>query len=98
MAFVQIMEITTSRIDEFERLAERWRQATEGRRTLRREIVARDRANPNRYLMLAFFDSYESAMENSALPETQELSTHFSDFVDAPVGFTDLDIVSDRTD
>ena len=51
-------------------LDDEWEQATEGKRTLRRSIITRDRNDPDRYLILAFFDSYESAMENSNLPET----------------------------
>ena len=43
MAFVQIMEITTSKYDGIADLDRQWREATEGKRTLRREIIARDR-------------------------------------------------------
>ena len=82
MTFVQIMEITTSKYDTVADLDRQWRAATEGKRTLRREIVARDRNNPDRYVVLAFFDSYESAMENSNLPETQEFSARFDEFTD----------------
>ena len=32
---------------------------------------AADRSQPGRYFAIVFFDSYESAMENSSLPETQ---------------------------
>jgi hypothetical protein len=69
MAFVQIIECRTGEFDKIQQLEEEWRAATEGKRTLRRSIVARDRADPNRHLILAFFDSYEAAMENSNLPE-----------------------------
>jgi len=40
-------------------------------RTVRRELLARDHSDPGRYFAIAFFDSYESAMENSDLPETR---------------------------
>ena len=53
MAFVQIMEITSSKYDAIADLDRQWRAATEGKRTLRREIVARDRNNPNRYIVFA---------------------------------------------
>ena len=68
----------------------------EGKRTLRRSIVTRDRKDPNRYLILAFFDSYESAMENSNLPETNEFGQRQAALLDAPMVFTDLDVVDDR--
>jgi hypothetical protein len=96
MAFLQIMELNTSRFEEMERLSDEWRKATEGKRTLRREIVARDRNDPTRHLVLAFFDSYESAMENSNLEETGRISAGMAGVVDSPVVFTDLDILEDR--
>ena len=96
MAFVQIMEIRTSKFDEIQKLEDKWRAATEGKRTLRRSIVARDRNDVTRYLIFAFFDSFESAMENSNLPETSEFGVGQSAFVDGPVSFTDLDVISDQ--
>lgn len=95
MAFVQIMDIHTSNFDALLDLDRQWRAATEGKRTLRREVVAQDRSDPNRYLILAFFDSYESAMENSNLPETGEIAGRFGDFTDRPVAFSDFDIIQD---
>ena len=69
----------------------------EGRRTLRRSIVTRDRNDADRYLILAFFDSYESAMENSQLPETQAFAERFNAVVDRPMAFHDLDVVDDQS-
>jgi len=90
------MEITTNRYDDIIDLERQWEAATEGQRTLRRQIVARDRSNPNRHLVFAFFDSYESAMENSSLPATQEFASRFNEFVDSPITFQDLDVVEER--
>ena len=73
------------------------RAATEGRRTLRRSIVAQDRNDPSRYLVFAFFDSFESAMENSNLPETAEVSGKMQSFVDGPMVFHDLDVIEERS-
>jgi hypothetical protein len=97
MEFIQIIECRSSRLDELTELREQWGKATEGKRTLRRSIVARDRNDPNRYLILAFFDSYESAMDNSNLPETSEFAQKQAALVDAPMIFTDLDVVDDRS-
>jgi hypothetical protein len=58
--------------------------------------VARDRNDPTRYLVLAFFDSYESAMKNSNLPATTEFGQKQSALLDAPMQFTDLDVIDDR--
>ena len=72
MSFVQIIDMRTKNVDEIQNLEREWEKATEGKRTLRRSIIGRDRNDPDHYLVLAFFDSYESAMTNSNLPETTE--------------------------
>ena len=97
MSFIQIIECHTSRIAELQALDDEWEQATEGRRTLRRSIIAQDRSDPNRYLVLALFDSFESATENSNLPETAEVSAKMAALVDGPMVFHDLDVIEDRT-
>jgi hypothetical protein len=97
MEFIQIIECRTSRFDELKALEEQWEQATEGKRTLRRSIVARDRNDPTRYMILASFDSYDSAMVNSNLPETDELGQRQAALLDSPMIFTDLDVVDERS-
>jgi hypothetical protein len=97
MTFIQIIDCHTSKPDELLALETEWRAATEGRRTLRRSIVTRDRSDPNRYLVLAFFDDYDSAMHNSGLPETAEFGRKQALVLDAPMSFTDLDVVEDQT-
>ena len=93
MAFIQIIEMKTSKIDELTALEEQWKKATEGKRTLRRSIVTRDRNNPNRHLILAFFDSYESAMENSNRPETGQFAEQMQKLCDGPPKFVNLDVI-----
>jgi hypothetical protein len=95
--FVQIIECRTHQFDEIDKLEKDWLAGTEGRRTLRRQIIARDRSDSTRYLIFAFFDSYESAMENSNLPETAEFGHMQNQFLDGPMMFTDLDVVSEDT-
>jgi hypothetical protein len=96
MEFIQIIECRTSRVDELTALEDEWETATEGKRTLRRSIITRDRNDPNRYLVLAFFDSYDSAMVNSNLPETGEFGRKQAALLDGPMVFTDLDVIDDR--
>jgi hypothetical protein len=98
MGFIQIIEAHSPDVDALRAIDDEWRRATEGKRSLRRAIVASDRHDPNRYLILAFFDSYESAMANSALPETQEFAQKWAAAVDGPLTFHDLDVLDDRTD
>jgi hypothetical protein len=95
MGFIQIIDFHTSDIEGLKKADEEWRAATEGKRTLRREIVTRDRNDPSHYVILAFFDSYESAMENSALPETQASAEQYAALSEG-VSFADLDIIDER--
>jgi hypothetical protein len=95
MEFIQILELRTSNIDKIRAMEDEWRRATEGKRTLRRSIICRDRSDANRYLVLAFFDSPESAAINSELPETAAFASQTSAIVDAPLVFQDLDVVAE---
>lgn len=97
MDFIQILEFRTSDIDKMQALENEWRDASVGKRTLRRSILCRDRNDKNRYLVFAFFDSPESATVNSALPETTSFANRVNEIVDAPISFQDLDVVDDRT-
>jgi hypothetical protein len=97
MAFMQIIEFRTSDVDAFRKIDEEWRRVTEGKRTVRRELVARDHNDPERYFAVVFFDSYESAMENSGLPETKAAAEQYMKAASGPPVFYDLDIVEDQT-
>ena len=97
MEFIQILEIRTSNIDKVRAMDDEWRAATEGKRTLRRSILCRDRNDKSRYLVFAFFDSPESAAVNSDLPATSAFANQVNAIVDAPLQFQDLDVVEDRT-
>jgi hypothetical protein len=96
MAFVQIIDMKTSKFDGISELNQQWRKATDGKRTLRRSIVGRDRNDPNHYVVLAFFDDYESAMVNSNLPETGEFGEKQTALLDTPPEFVDLEVIEDE--
>ncbi len=95
MGFVQIIEFRSSRIAELREVVDEWQKATEGKRTARRAILCADRDNPSRYLNVVFFDSYEAAMENSAMPETDALSKKLMSFADGPPTYYNLDVLED---
>jgi len=97
MPLIQILEFRTSKVDKIRTLDDEWRKATEGKRTLRRSILCQDRNDKNRYVVLAFFDSPESAAVNSDLPETAAFANQTNAIVDAPLAFQDLDVIEDRT-
>ncbi len=95
MAFVQIIEFRTDDIEEARQIDEEWRRATDGKRTARRQVVTRDRSDPGRYFVMIFFDSYESAMENSSLPETKAVAEKYMKISSGPPVFYDLDVIED---
>jgi quinol monooxygenase YgiN len=97
MSFVQIIQFETTKIDEIRRLDEEWYAKTAGRRTVRREILTRDRSNPDRYMAIVEFDSYEEAMRNSQLPETTAIADAYQALCDGPVTYVDLDVIEVRT-
>jgi hypothetical protein len=70
MGFLQIISFATDRYDEFEALEHQWVEDTAGRRTSVGGQLFADRDRPGHYVALDWFDSYDSAMTNSALPET----------------------------
>lgn len=93
MAFVQIVEFRTSAGDELLALAHRYQQDTEGKRTVQGATMAVDRDDPSRYFVIARFESYESAMVNSNLPETQALAEKIGALAEGPPTFYDLDVI-----
>ena|SRR5438270_6394740 len=97
MAFVQIVEFSSAKFDEMAALADQYQKDTEGKRTTRRVTLAVDRDNPNRYAIIAEFDSYEAAMENSNLPETEALAEKMRELADGPPTWHNLEVISTYT-
>jgi hypothetical protein len=96
MAFVQIIGFRTSNFADMQAVANEWEKATEGKRKARRRVLCQDRDNPERYFNIVFFDSYEDAMENSALPETDSFSKKMMSFADGAPTFYNLDVLEER--
>jgi hypothetical protein len=97
MAFLQIIEYQTSRIEEVAALGTEFREqmaATSdgGARPLGGTITA-DRDRPGYFLSFVEFDSYEAAMEASNRPETQEFFGRLSELMDGPPKFYNLEIL-----
>jgi hypothetical protein len=94
MAFVQIIEFTTTRPDEVEALVSEWRTKTVGRRTAQRGIFTQDRERPNTYVQIVEFPSYDDAMANSDLPETASFAERLGQLCGGPVLYRNLDVRS----
>jgi len=93
MAFVQVIEMTTTKFAEVQELMGEWVAATEGRRSARQVLLARDRERPDAYVQVVEFPSYEEAMANSALPETAAFAQRLSALCASGPAFRNLDVV-----
>lgn len=92
MPFIQIIEFTTSQIDDFTAVLDEWLVQTEGKRAASRGTLTRDRDRENTYLQIVEFPSYEEAMANSNLPATSEFAARLATLCDAPATFRNLDV------
>lgn len=98
MAFIQLVEFTATNVDQIRELAEQFRRDTEGKRTNLRSMICADRDTPNRYVVVAEFASYEEAMVNSEMPETQAFAESMRELVDGPPSYRNLDVVESWDD
>lgn len=94
MAFIQIIELRTTHPDQVEDLITEWRSSTAGRRTAHRGTFTQDRDQPDRYVQIIEFPSYEDAMANSDLPETAAFAARLASLCDGPMAFRNLDVRS----
>ena len=95
MGFVQIIEMTTSEIDQIQKLDKEWQSATAGKRTATRALVTKDRDKPDTYLVIVEFPSYEAAMANNALPETGAFAEQIGALTKSQT-FRNLDVLDDN--
>jgi hypothetical protein len=96
MAFIKIVEFRTTRFEERTPAVEAWARDTEGKRTVQRSVLGRDRNDPDHYISVLFFDSYEAAVENMDLPESQVLVQKLGELSDGAPTIYDLDVIDDR--
>ncbi|MEV4559573.1 ester cyclase [Kitasatospora sp. NPDC049285] len=96
MTFVQIVECRTERPDELNRLMDSWIEMTEGKRTATHTMVGADRDDARHVVEIVEFPSYEAAMRNSGLPETDRVFQEMVALCQEPPTFTNLDLVRDE--
>ena len=92
MPFIQIIEFRTTQLDEVESVMDEWLAATEGKRSAGRSNLTADRDQPDTYVQIVEFPSYEEAMANSALPETSHFSEKMMKLCDGSPTFRNLDV------
>ncbi|MFD9335938.1 ester cyclase [Streptomyces sp. NPDC060028] len=96
MTFVQIIDYKTSQQDALNELLDRYVSQSQGKRTVTHSIVGQDRDDENHYMDLVEFPSYEDAMKNSHLPETDKMFQEMMALCDGMPSFTNLDVVRDE--
>jgi steroid delta-isomerase-like uncharacterized protein len=96
MTFVQIIDCKTDKVDDMSRLLDKWVEQTHGKRTATHATVATDRADTGHVVEIVEFPSYEEAMRNSNLPETDRIFQEMVALCETPPRFTDLDVVRDE--
>jgi quinol monooxygenase YgiN len=98
MKFVQTIAYTSSQEDALRALADDWdRENTGDAPGFIGTKVLKDRDRENAYLVIAEFESYEQAMENSARPETDAMAKKMAELVDGPPVFTNYDVIHEQT-
>ena len=90
--FVQIIEFTSSRIDEIKAMNDQWRETHPEVGPLRISVTA-DRDRPDTYLSIVEFSDYDEAMRNSEDPSTGEWAEKMAALCDGPPSFRNLDVV-----
>ncbi|MDX2700294.1 ester cyclase [Streptomyces ipomoeae] len=96
MTFVQVIDCRTSRFDEMNRLMDTWVEQTKGKRTATHSVIGKDRADASHFVEIVEFPSYEEAMRNSKLPETDRIFQEMVALCEETPTFTDLDVVRDE--
>jgi hypothetical protein len=94
--FIQIIEYTTTRIDELNAALDGWLDATKGKRAATRGVQTKDRDAANTYLQIVEFPSHEQAMANSDLPETSRFAAKLASLCDGPPTFRNLDVLREE--
>ena len=89
--FVQIIEFTTSRMDEIRALVQEMRDQPIGLAV--RGTFTADRDRPGTYINIIEFASREAATANSQRPETQEFATKMTELCEGPAKFYNLDLL-----
>ncbi|MFD7261002.1 ester cyclase [Streptomyces sp. NPDC059874] len=96
MTFVQIVDYETKQPEALNALLDKYVAQSQGKRTVTHSIVGRDRESENHYVDVVEFPSYEEAMKNSSLPETDRMFKEMVALCDGMPTFTNLDVVRDE--
>src|SRR5215218_884714 len=92
--FIQLMEYETTRGDEIDaKMREAMQTGGPSGSSMVRLAHTRDHDNPNHYVDIVEFTSYDEAMANSALPETDEMAKSLSAMCTSGPRYSNLDVM-----
>jgi len=92
MSFIQIIEYETDRPEEMAALGEARTAEMGDPPPGFRLAITQDRDQPTRYLTIVEFPSYEAAMENSRLPETDAFAQRMAALCTSGPRFRNLEV------
>ena len=93
MTFIQTISFRTSRMDEMQKLMDAFDDEPQSRPGFVGSRVLKDRDKENTYMVIAEFESYELAMENSARPETDAFAKQMAELSDGSPAFANYDLI-----
>ena len=98
MKFIQTIAFTSTQEDALRALGENWDNQNQGDAPgyLGSKIL-KDRDRENAYMVIAEFESYEQAMENSARPETDAMAKQMAALVEGAPTFTNYDVIDEQS-
>ncbi|WP_405484748.1 ester cyclase [Streptomyces sp. NBC_00009] len=91
-----LIDCKTARVSDMNRLMDSWVEQTKGRRTATHSIVGKDRSEPDHYVEIVEYPSYEEAIRNLQLPETSRLFHEIVALCDEKPALVGLDVVRDQ--
>jgi quinol monooxygenase YgiN len=94
--FIQTISFTTSRADELQQLADQYDRDNPDAPGFLRSRILRDRDRENAYVIVAEFENYELAMENSNRPETDAFAKKMGELLDGPPQYGNYDVIAEQ--
>jgi len=94
--FIQTISFTTSRADELQQLADQYDRDNPDAPGFLRSRILRDRDRENAYVIVAEFENYELAMENSNRAETDAFAKKMGELLDGPPQYGNYDVIAEQ--
>ena len=98
MTFIQTIAFSSGRIEDMQAMMDEW---GESQRALGDQVpgflgtkLLKDRERENAFMVVAEFESYELAMQNSERPETDAFAKRMADLTDGPPLFGNYDVIA----